>query len=163
VGLTTRKPKNPYEEIWNTVRESLRDFATSDDKEDGVHKVNDEGDRGQGKLSEDNEPHWELGTIFKMVDEFMEGVVQKEMKLEELTQYRWGYVADYFRERDTKYRMARFQVATGLKPQTDEDAATSALTTVGELMGTVDIGLRESQMLQATFGPGCCPARLHSS
>jgi hypothetical protein len=42
-------PENPYEEIWNTVRESLRDFATSDDKEDGVHKVNDEGDRGQGK------------------------------------------------------------------------------------------------------------------
>lgn len=86
--MTTRKPKNLFEEIWNAVRDSLRNLARSNDKQDGVHQNNNEENRELGKLSEDDKPHWELGTIFKMVDQFMESVVQKEIKLEELTPYR---------------------------------------------------------------------------
>jgi len=56
-------------------------------------------------------------------------------------------VADYFGERDRKYGIARFKIAAVLKWQTDEDSAAPALTTLGELMGTVDIGLRELQRL----------------
>ena len=56
-----------------------------------------------GKLSEDDESGWVMGTISNMVQYRMERFRQNQMKLDELTQPGWGGAAHYFRERDNKY------------------------------------------------------------
>jgi len=50
--------------------------------------------------------------------------------------------------------MSQLKVLTVVQPQTGDDAATSALTTFGELMETLDGVLGESQLLQVTSQPG---------
>ena len=56
-----------------------------------------------GKLSEDDESGWVMGTISNMVQYRMERFRQNQMKLDKLTQPGWGGAAHYFRERDNKY------------------------------------------------------------
>jgi hypothetical protein len=59
---------------------SLSDLASSDDGEDGE----DEDEETElGKLSEDDEPGWVMGTISKSVLQRMESIRQKQMKLEQ--------------------------------------------------------------------------------
>jgi len=50
-------------EMLDAIRDSLSDVASSDVEEDGE----DNEDTEQGKLSEDDEPGWVMGTISKMV------------------------------------------------------------------------------------------------
>ena len=80
------------------IGDSLSDLASSDDGEDG--EDDDDEETEQGKLSEDDEPGWVMGTITKTVQQRMERFRQKPMKLDELTQPGWEDAADYFRERD---------------------------------------------------------------
>jgi len=68
---TTRKPETIYEEMLNPVGDSLSDLGISDDEEDGEDE-DDEEDTELGKLSEDDEPGWVMGTISKMVQHCME-------------------------------------------------------------------------------------------
>jgi hypothetical protein len=84
-GMTTRKAETMIEEMLNTIRDSLSDLATSDDKRDREDEEDEEEDTELGKLSDD-EPGWVTGTISKKVQHHMEGFRQKQMRLDELTQ-----------------------------------------------------------------------------
>jgi hypothetical protein len=72
----------------------------------------------------------------------------------------WGDTANYFCERDMKYESAKFTVPAVVKPQFNMTAATLSLTTVGEIMQTLDIVCRESQLLAVTYCPGSSQMRL---
>ena len=88
-GLTTAKPETTFEEMLHTIRNSLSDFASSDDGEAGEDMYDDEEDRAGGKLSEDDQPSWVIGTISKTVLYRMEHFRPKQMKLDNLMQAGW--------------------------------------------------------------------------
>jgi len=79
---TTRMPETTFEEMLNAIGDSLSDLASADDEEDGEDVDDDEEDTELGKLSEDDEPGWVMGTISKMVQHRMESFRQKEMRLD---------------------------------------------------------------------------------
>jgi len=150
-GLTSREPKKTVEEMMAAIGDSLSDLASSDDGEDGE---DEEEETEQGKLSEDDEPGWVMGTITKTVQRRMESFLQKQMKLDELTQLRWEDAADYFRERDKMYGTAKLRVPVVVQPQTDDDASAPPPTTFRKLMERLDIVPGISQMPQGTSRPG---------
>jgi len=123
----------------NAIVDSLSDVASPEDEEDGEDLDDDEEDTILGKLSEDDEPGWVMGTISKMVQHPMESFRQNQMRLDELTQPGWGDTANYFRKRDMKYRITELKVLAVVKHQTDTTAATPSPTTFGELMQALDI------------------------
>ena len=132
------------------IGDSLRDLGSSDDGDDGV----DEDEQTElGKLSEDDEPGWVMGTISKTVQQRMESFRQKQMKLDELTQQGWEDAADYFGERDKKYGTSEFRVPVVVQPQTDDDTSAPPPTTFGELLERLDIVLGISPMAQGTSRP----------
>jgi len=92
----------------------------------------------------------------------MESFRQKQMRLDELMQPGWGDKADYFCQRDMKYRMTELKVPAVVKPPTDTTPATTSLTTFGELMQDLNIIPGLSQMLQVTSRQGSCRMRLGS-
>jgi hypothetical protein len=98
-GLTPREPKKTFEEMMAAIGDSLSDLAISNDGEDG--KDEDE-ETELGKLSEDDEPGWVMGTISKTEQQRMQSFRQKQMKFDGLTQPGWEDTANYFRERDKK-------------------------------------------------------------
>jgi len=51
----------------------------------------------------------------------------------------WGDEAEYFRERDMKYGMAKLRVLAIDNPKSDPSAATPSPTTFEELMQTLEI------------------------
>jgi hypothetical protein len=60
--LTSREPKKTFVEMMAAIGDSLSDLASSDvweDREDEYEETE------QGKLSEDDEPGWVMGTITK--------------------------------------------------------------------------------------------------
>jgi len=69
--LTTREPEKTFEEMLNAIGDSLSDLASFDDEEDAEDEEEDD-DTEQGKLSEDDEPGWVMGTISKLVQRRME-------------------------------------------------------------------------------------------
>ena len=99
--FTSREPEKTFEAMLVVIGNCLTDFAGSDNGENGE----DEDDAGtvQGKLSEDDEPGWVMGTITSTVLQPMERCRQKQMKLDELTRPGWEETADYIREGDKKY------------------------------------------------------------
>jgi len=159
VGATTRKPKTTFEEMLNSLGDSLSDLASSDDHQDGEDKEDDEEDTVHGKLSDDDEPGWVMGTISKTVQHRMESFLQKQMRLDEVTQPGWGDAAKYFRERDMQYGTAKLKVPSVVKPKIDTSAATPSLTSFGEYMHTVDIVRGQSQTPATTSRPGSCQMR----
>ena len=110
VGLTTTKPETTCEEMLNAIRDSLSDLACSDDGEDGVDKDDDEEDSAGGKLSEDDQPGRVMGSISKTVQHRMERFRQKQIRFDELMQPSWGDTADFFPERDKKFRTTKLKV-----------------------------------------------------
>jgi len=101
VGLTSRELEKRFEEMLVAIVDSLSDLASSNDGEVGEHEDHEETE--QGKLSEDDEPGWVMGTITKMVQQCMERFRQKQMKLDKLAQPGWQDASDYVRELDKKY------------------------------------------------------------
>ena len=99
---TTTKPEITFAEMLSAIGDSLCDLASSEDEEDGEDKDDDEEDTGHGKLSEDDEPGWMMGTISKTVQHRMESFRMKQMRLDQLTQPGWRDAADYFCERERK-------------------------------------------------------------
>jgi hypothetical protein len=69
------------------IGDSLSDLASPDDGEDGEDENDEETE--QGKLSEDDEPGWVMGTITKTVQQCLERFRHKQMKLDELIQPGW--------------------------------------------------------------------------
>jgi len=156
-GLTSREPEKTFEEMMAAIGDSLSDLASSDDGEDGE---DEDEDTEQGKLSEDDEPGWVMGTITKTVQQRMESFRQKQMKLDELTQPGWEDAADYFRERDKKHGTAELRVPVVVQSQTDDGASAPPPTTFGELMERLDMVSGISQMPQGTSRPGSSHIRL---
>jgi hypothetical protein len=107
-GLTSSKPEQTFVEMLIAIGDSLSDLASSDNGEDGEDEDDDETE--QGKLSEDDEPCWVMGTITKTVQQRMERFRQKQVKFDELTQPGWKDAANYFRERDKKYGKSELRV-----------------------------------------------------
>jgi len=160
--LTTTKPEISFEEMLNAIEDRLSDLTSSEDEENGEDEDDDEEDTGHGKLSEDDEPGWVMGTISKMVQYHMESFRQKQMRPDKLMQPGWGDAADYFRDKDTKYRTTELNVVAVVKPQTDSTAAKPSPITFGVLMQALDIVPRQSQMPQVTSRRGSCQMRLGS-
>ena len=147
---TTTKSETTFEEMLNAIGDSLSDRASSEDEVDGEDKDDDAEDTELGKLSEDDEPGWVMGTISKMVQHRMVSFRLKQMRLEKLMQPGWGDTADCFRERHMTYRMTELTIPAVVKPHTDTTAATPSPTTFGQLMQVVDIISGQSQMLEVT-------------
>jgi len=158
---TTTKPETTFGEILNEIWDSLSDLASSDN-ENNREDEDDEEDTELGMMSEDDEPGWEMGWISRMVQHGMESFRQKQMRLHELTTPAWGDAADYFRQSDMKYGMTELKVPAAVKPKTDTTVPTSSPTSFGELMQTLHIVPRQSQMPQVTSRPGISQIRLRS-
>jgi len=159
-GLTTREPEKTFEEMLVTMGDSLSDLASSNDGEDGEDEEDEETE--QGKLSEDGEPGWVMGTITKTVQQRMERFRLKQIKLDELTSLGWEDAAYYFRERDKKYGTSELRVPVVIQQQTDDDAAAPAQTIFGDLTQCHGIVPGISQMPQCTSRPGRSHIRLGS-
>ena len=160
LGATTEQPKTRLQEVLNAFGDSLSDFASSDDEQNGENKEDDGNNTEHGKRSDDDKPGWVIGKISKTVQHHMESFWQKQIRLDELTQPGWGDAVDYFRERDMKYRTAAFQVPAVVKLELDLSAATPSPTTFGEHMQTLHIVRGQSQMLAVTSQPGSGQMRL---
>jgi len=159
-GLTISKPETPFEEMLNAIGDSLSDIASSDDEEDGEDKDNDGDDPAGGKLSDDDEPGWGMGTISNTVQYRMERFRQMQMKLVEVMQPGWGDAADCFHETDKKYGTTKLKVLVVVQPQTVADAASSVPMTSCVPMENLDRVPRKFQMLQVTSEPGSSHMRL---
>jgi hypothetical protein len=134
------------------IGDSLSDLASSDDGEDGEDEDDEETE--QGNLTKDDEPCWVLGTITKIVQQRMERIRQKQMKLDELTQQGWEDAAEYFRERDKKYGTTGLRVRAVVQPQTTHGAPEPPPATSGEQMESLAIVTGMSPMPQRTSRPG---------
>jgi len=142
------------------IGDSLSDLASSDDGEDG--EVDGDEETEQGKLSEDEEHGWVMGTITNMVQECMERFQQKQIMLNELTQPGWEDAADYFCEQDKTYGTSELRVPAVVQQQTNVDAPPPPPTVFGELMESLDIFPGISQRPQGTSRPGNSHIRLCS-
>ena len=80
-GATTTKPEMTFGEMMNIIGEGLSDLASSDDEQDEENYKDGEEDPEHGKLSDDDEPGWVMGTISKTVQHHMESFRQKQMSL----------------------------------------------------------------------------------
>ena len=69
--LTTRKPEQTFEEMLNAIGDSLSELARSDDEEDAEYEEDDDHTE-PGKLSEDDESGWVMGTSSNTVQCRME-------------------------------------------------------------------------------------------
>jgi len=119
-GLRSRKPEKTFQKMLVAIGDSLSELGCSDDGEDGEDEDDEETE--QGKLSEDDEPGWVMGTITKMVQQRMGRFWQKQMKFDELTQPEWEDAADYFREQDRKYGISELRVPAVVQQRTNDDA-----------------------------------------
>jgi len=138
-GATTGKPKTTFEEMMNAIRGSPSALASSDDYQDGEDEDDDEEDTELGKLGDDDEPSWVMGTITKTIQHRMESFRQMQMRLDELTQPGLADAANYIRARDMNYGTAKLQVPAVVKPRKDTTAAAPSPTTVGAQIQTLEI------------------------
>jgi len=159
---TTGKPETRFEEMLNAIGHCLSDLASSNDEQNGEDEEDDEEDTELGKLSDDDEPGWVMGTITKTVQHRMESFRQKQMRLDELTQPGWADAANYFRERDMSYGTAELKVPAVVKPQIDSTTATPSPITVGEHMQTPEIVQGQLEMPAVISRPGSSQMRLGS-
>jgi len=73
-GLTTTKPETTFEETWNTIGDVWCDPPCPNSREAGEHEDDDKEYPELGKLSEDEEPGWVMGTISKTAEYRMDHV-----------------------------------------------------------------------------------------
>lgn len=66
-GSTTRKPKQSFREVLNTIGDNLSDFAHLDNENDVEDNADNGDDPDLGKLTEYDEPGSGMGTISKTV------------------------------------------------------------------------------------------------
>jgi len=152
VGLTTREPATSFEEMIIAIGDSLSDLASSGNEEDGEDEDDEETE--QGKLSEDDEPGWVMGTITNTVQHHMDRFPQKQMNLDELNQLGWEDVADYFHDRNKKNGPSELRVPAVVQPQKVDVAVAPAPTTFGVHLEFLEIAAGISQMPQGTSRPG---------
>ena len=137
----------------NANRERLGDAAISDDEQDVEGEADDEEHIQLGKIGEDDEPGWVMGTISKTPKQHIDSFRWKHMRLDGLAQLGWWDMAYNFRKRDMKYGMAKLSVPAVVKPQTGMTAATPSPPTFGELLQTLVNVHRQLEMPQGTSRP----------
>jgi len=162
MGTTTRQPETMFKEMLNAIGDRLSDLACPDNEQYGEDAEDDEEHTELRKLSDDDDPGWVMGTIFKTVQHRMDCFRQKHMTVDELTQSGWGDIANYFRVRDMMYGTAKVKVLAVVKPQIETTAATTPPSICAEHMQTLEIILRESQMPAVISRLGCSQLRLGS-
>jgi len=91
-GSMTTEAEMTFQEMMVAIGDTLSDLASSNDGEDGEDDDDDKTE--QGKLREDDEPGWVMGTITKTVQQHMERVRQNQMRLNKLTQPVWEDAAN---------------------------------------------------------------------
>jgi len=158
VGLTNGEPEKTFQEMMVAIGDSLSDLASSNHGEDGDDEDDEETEQGQ--RSKDDEPGWVMCRITTMVQERLERLRQKQMKLDELTPQGWEDAADHFSERDKKYRTSALRVPAVVHQQMDDDAATAVPTRIGELLECLDIVPKILQIPQGTSRPESSHNRL---
>jgi len=162
VGAITWKPETTSEEMLNSIGDSLSDRASSVDDQNGEDEEDDEEDTEVGKMSDDDEPGWVMGTISKTVPHHMERSRQKQRRLDEVTQLGWGDAANYFCKRDMRYGTAEMRVLAVVKPKIDTTAATPPRATFREHIQTPDIRRGKSRIPAVSSRPGSSQMRLGS-
>jgi hypothetical protein len=85
-GLKTRKHKTSFDEMLNTIGDSLRNLASLDARGNSEDEDDDNEHTVLGKWREDDEPSWVMGTISTMVQYWMECFRHQLMKLTQFTQ-----------------------------------------------------------------------------
>jgi len=161
-GGDKRKARN---NVWRNVecyRRQFSDLVSSDEEQDREDEEYDADDTQLGKLSDDDEPGWVMGTSSKPVQQHLESFRQKQMKHEKLTQPGWGDPANYICERDMKYGTTELRVPVVVKPQIDTTAATPSPLTFGEHKQTLEIVRGQWPMTAVTSQPVSSPMRLRS-
>jgi len=153
-------PKSSSRDV--TVGDSLSDIATCKDKEDVEEEEDDEEHTELSKLSKDDKPGWVMGTISKSVQQRMDSLGPKQMRIDKLTQPGWRDVANLFCQSDLNYGTAELTAPAFGKVQTDKLESAPAVTTFCELTKTLDIVIGISQMLLGTSQPGSCHVRQRS-
>ena len=98
--MTTSKAEKTCHEIFDAFGDSLSKLASSDDEEDGDDEDHCEEDTELGMLIEDDEPHWVMGTIARLPQQYIDTFRQWQMKLDKLVQVGGGHAADFIHERD---------------------------------------------------------------
>jgi len=83
-GLTNREANKTFDQMIVAIGDIRSDLASSNKGADAEDEDDEETE--QGKLSEDDEPGWVIGTITNTVQQRMERFRQNQMKLDELTQ-----------------------------------------------------------------------------
>jgi len=154
------KPEETFEEILVTIGDSPSDLASSDYAQDGEDL--DENQTEQGKLSEDDEPSWVMGTIPKTVQQGMEMFRQKQMNLDKVSQPGWQDADDNFREQDKKYGSFKLTVPAVIQPHTNDDTPATPQSTFEGLVESLDIVSGLSQRPQGTSRQGSSHIRLGS-
>jgi len=159
-GWTATQSKKTFEEIWVAIGHSLNDLGSSHDGED----VEDEHDEEteQGKLSEDDEPGWRMGTITNTVQQRLMRIQQNQMKHNELTQPCWEDAPDNFCEQHKMYGTSELRVPAVDQPQTKDDATAPPPTTVVDLLEILVILPGTSHRPQQNSRPGSSHIRLGS-
>jgi hypothetical protein len=66
-GLKMRKPEKTFQDLCYPIGDSRSNRTSADDEEAVKNKEDYEEDTIVGKLSQDDEPGWVIGTISKMV------------------------------------------------------------------------------------------------
>jgi hypothetical protein len=135
--LMTREGNIMFHTIMVAIGDSLSDIISSNVGEDGEDDDVEETELAQ--LSQNDKPGWVMGTINKMVQQCMERICQRHMKIDELIQLGWEDAADYFHARDKKYSISELRIPALVQLQTDDNAVTPALTTFGEPMECPDM------------------------
>jgi len=151
-GIDKQRARKTLEEMMVAIGDSVSDLASSDNGDDGDDEHDEKTE--QGKLSEDDEPGWVMGTINNPVQQCTERIWQKQMQLDELPQLGWEDAAEYFRGRDKKYGTSKFRVPAIIQPHTDDGAAAPAPTNLGDHIESLKIVPRITQMPQTTSRPG---------
>ena len=151
-GLTSREPETTSQEMLVATDDSLSDHASSDNGEDGEDEDDEETE--QGKLSDDDEPGWVMGTITRTVQHRMESFQQKHLMLDELTPPGSEDAAYYFGEPHKKYGTFELWVLPVVQPRTNDDSPARTPTTFGECTESLDIVPGISQRPQGISRPG---------
>jgi len=82
---TTTKRELTFQEILNTIGDILSPLACSENVEYGEEEDDSHEDTGHGKLSDNDEPGWVMGTMSKTVQHHIKSIRGKKMRLYALT------------------------------------------------------------------------------
>jgi hypothetical protein len=119
--------KMTFEVMMEAIRDSVDDVTTSDEEDDHYDNISDGQDYDDAKLSDDDAPGWVVGTINKSVQERLETVPMKRIKLQELTTLAWAEAEADFTIRNRKYGTTKLKILTVVTLNTTINTANTSI------------------------------------